>query len=78
MRDRKTDQHRRLTEAELGRKLGPDEVVHHRNEDKDDNSKTNREVQTRAVHSRDHAQNRSLSKLRQALRVIRSGGKKVY
>lgn len=73
MRDRKSDIHRILTEAELGRKLGPNEVVNHRNEDKDDNSRLNREVMDRGAHTAMHNRQRSLSKLRKSLLMVKRG-----
>lgn len=75
MRDRPSDIHRRLTEAELGRKLGPNEVVHHRDEDKTNNAKENRAVEARGAHTAAHNKTRSLSKLRAALRMVRDGKK---
>lgn len=71
MRDRKDESHRRQTERELGRKLGRDEIVHHKNEDKTDNRPSNREVVSRADHTANHNRGRSLSKLRAALRMVR-------
>ena len=67
MRDRPSDRHRTLTEREAGRPLGPDEVVHHKNEDKDDNSPENREVVPRGQHTAQHNKARGLSRLRRAL-----------
>lgn len=71
MRDRPNERHRTLTEAELGRKLGRDEIVHHRDEDKANNAKDNREVVPRGKHTSDHNRGRGLSKLRAALRMVK-------
>lgn len=71
MRDRKSDVHRRMTEAELGRKLGPNEIVHHKDEDKANNAKENRAVEARGAHTARHNKTRGLSKLRAALRMTR-------
>ena len=78
MRDRPNDQHRSLTESRLGRKLGTDEIVEHRNEDKADNSKENLTVMARAKHTAQHNANRGLSKLRHALRTTQGKEKKSY
>lgn len=47
-------EHRVVMERELGRALLPSEIVHHKNEDKGDNSPSNLEVLTRADHVREH------------------------
>lgn len=72
-RDRKSDQHRRLTQAELGRKLGPNEVVDHVDGDKENNTKMNRRVMSRSEHSRMHAsrERKQTDKLRKALTMDR-------
>ncbi len=77
MRDRPNDQHRTETEKRLGRKLGPNEVVDHANEDKADNSPANLNVQDRGAHTAAHNARRGLSKLRAALRMVKEG-KKLY
>ena len=77
MRDRPTDKHRRLAEQRLGRKLHRDEIVHHKNEDKTDNSPGNHEIVPRGKHTSDHNKARGLSKLRAALRMGRDG-KRLY
>ena len=72
MRDRKSDTaHRRVVARKLGRPLAPNEVVHHVNEDKADNSPINLVVTSRSVHSAGHNRTRSLSKLRASLRMER-------
>jgi len=79
MRDRpSSSNHRQVAEAKLGRKLKPNEVVDHRNEDKADNSPTNLSAQDRGAHTAHHNANRGLSKLRHALRIIQGREKKAY
>lgn len=70
MRDRPSDRHRTLTEREAGRPLGPDEVVHHKNENKEDNSTENRELVPRGLHTTQHNKARGLSRLRKALTMV--------
>jgi hypothetical protein len=80
MRDRPNDSaHRRALEAKIGRKLLPNEVAHHVDEDKANNAPANLLAKTRAQHSAEHATipARNLSKLRAALRMQRTG-KKLY
>lgn len=76
MRDRPNDNHRRLTEAELGRKLGPNELVDHVNEDKDDNSKANRRVMARGEHTAHHNRRRTTGQLVKALSMFKRGEKR--
>ena len=66
-RDRKSDADRTLTERRLGRKLGPNEIVHHGDEDKSNNTPGNLSVEGRAAHTRRHNKTRTLGKLRKAL-----------
>lgn len=74
MRDRPNDQHRRVVEAKLGRKLSVDEVVDHADEDKSNNADSNLRVKDRSQHTGEHNRTRGgLSKLRKALRT--SAGK---
>lgn len=47
--------HRVLMENKIGRLLKPDEVVHHKNGDKDDNSIENLEVMTNSQHALLHS-----------------------
>ena len=77
MRDRPTDRHRKIAEAKMGRRLGPDEVVDHADEDKANNNPSNLRVEARSVHTTRHNKNRSLSKLRAALRMVKEG-KRLY
>ena len=47
-------QHREIMEEHLGRELDPDEVVHHKDENKTNNELTNLQVMSRVEHSRLH------------------------
>ena len=72
MRDRSSDTtHRRALERKLGRALRPDEVAHHENDDKADNTSSNLNAKARSVHTSEHNRSRGLSKLRAALRMER-------
>lgn len=53
-RRRAKREHRHLVEQSLGRKLSPEEVVHHINGDKSDNRLENLEVKPFGLHSADH------------------------
>ncbi len=77
MRDRKSDAHRAIAEQKVGRKLGPDEVVDHLDEDKENNADTNLAVKPRGEHTTQHNRARPLSRLRTSLRMHREG-KKLY
>jgi hypothetical protein len=77
MRDRPNDQHRQIAEAKIGRKLGPNEVVDHADEDKTNNAPSNLEVEQRGAHTAAHNRARGLSRLRASLRMVKEG-KKVY
>lgn len=56
IKDRYVYEHRLIMEEYLGRLLGPDEVVHHKNGDKLDNRFENLELMSRAGHSSGHAE----------------------
>lgn len=78
MRDRKSDVHRAAGERKAGRKLGPNDIVHHADEDKANNAPGNLDVsQTRSQHTAAHNRSRGLSKLRAALRMPKEG-KRLY
>lgn len=47
--------HRVVMENKLGRLLTPDEIVHHKDENKRNNHPDNLQVMTRAQHARHHA-----------------------
>ena len=51
---KKCDEHRFIMEQYVGRKLSPNEVVHHKNGDPTDNRIENLEVMSRSEHSRYH------------------------
>lgn len=46
--------HRLVAEANIGRYLGKDEIAHHKNEIKTDNTPSNIEVMTKSQHSKHH------------------------
>lgn len=70
MRDRPTDTHRRIAERKLGRKLGPNEIVHHGDENKENNDDSNLTVEARGKHTAHHNRTRRVSKLRESLRLV--------
>ncbi len=78
MRDRPTDTHRTLTEAEVG-PLAPGEVVDHADGDKANNLRSNRRVMDVSAHTAMHAdpKRRALDKLRRAL-TMEKRGKRLY
>lgn len=75
MRDRPNDRHRKIAEAKVGRKLGPDEITHHADEDKSNNAPANLDVKSRSKHTSEHNRTRPLSKLRASLRMVKEGRK---
>ena len=46
--------HRKVMEQKLGRKLQPDELVHHKDEDKLNNNPGNLELTNRSLHAKRH------------------------
>jgi len=79
LRDRpSSSNHREVAEAKLGRKLLPNEVVDHADEDKTNNSPANLSAEDRAAHTARHNAARGLSKLRRALRTTQGKEKKLY
>lgn len=75
MRDRKSDAHRKIAANKVGRKLAPNEVVHHADEDKANNVDTNLAVEPRGKHTGAHNRARPLSRLRASLRMVRESRK---
>jgi len=71
MRDRPTDSHRVIAANRAGRKLAPNEIVHHVDEDKSNNAESNLSVESRGAHTAAHNRARPLSKLRSSLRMVR-------
>lgn len=69
-RDRKTDLHRRVAETALGRPLTPADIVHHKDENKANNTPANLEVQTRGAHTILHNKTRKLGRFRAVLRQV--------
>lgn len=74
-RDRKNDDHRKQTEREVGRKLGPNEVVDHVDEDKENSSKANRRIMSRSEHTKHHNRRRVTGQLKRALSMVKRGEK---
>ena len=78
MRDRKSDAHRKAGERKAGRKLGRNDIVHHRDEDKSNNADDNLTIEERGKHTAHHNRHRGLSKLRKALRMMNKTEKGLY
>lgn len=75
MRDRPNDNHRRALEQKLGRKLKPNEIADHVNENKDDNAKSNLRPMDRGDHTAHHNRRRTTGQLVKALNMFRKGEK---
>lgn len=74
MRDRKNDTtHRQIASRAAGRKLTPNEVAHHLDEDKSNNASSNLLVESRSAHTKRHNRTRSLGRLRKALTMAKRG-----
>ena len=58
-RNHQAREHRVMMEEHIGRKLTPNEVVHHKNENKSDNRIENLQVMTRAEHTSYHRRKNS-------------------
>jgi hypothetical protein len=66
-RDRRSDRHRVIGSAKEGRKLNPNEVVHHVNEDKNDNHPDNLETKDRGTHTSRHNRTRTAARIRKVM-----------
>lgn len=75
MRDRKSDAHRNVAAKKIGRKLAPNEVVDHKDEDKENNAPNNLAIKSRSEHTVEHNKTRHVSRLRKALAMQRKGHK---
>ena len=58
---KRIDEHRFIMEQHIGRKLKPDEIVHHKDGDKTNNDIGNLELMTTSEHSRMHTKGKPLS-----------------
>ena len=78
---KKIDEHRYIMEQYLGRQLARDEVVHHKNGEKDNNEIENLEVMSLSEHSRQHQfrhvpSEETKQKISEALMGHKSSGRK--
>jgi len=70
VKGRLIDRHRYVMEQHLGRKLRSDEIVHHINEDTQDDRIENLEVTTRSDHARGHVTEESIDRLVLSRQVV--------
>lgn len=80
MRDRPDNAHRRAAEQKTSKTLTPDELVHHRDQDKSNNTSSNLDVMSRSDHTREHnrRETRTLGHLRRSLNIANGTGSKLY
>lgn len=71
MRDRKSDVHTKVLTVK------PNEVRHHKDENKANNSPGNLEAKDRGAHTAEHNKTRGLGRLRKAL-TMHTRGEKLY
>lgn len=69
MRDRKSDAHMKVLTVK------PNEVRHHKDENKENNAPDNLEPKDRGKHTSEHNKNRGLSRLRKSLTMDKRGEK---
>lgn len=67
MRDRKSDRHRAIGAAKMGRALTSSEVVHHQDENKANNGSANLAVESRSSHTTHHNKTRPVARLKRML-----------
>jgi DNA-binding CsgD family transcriptional regulator len=72
------DRHRLVMEEKLGRELLSSELVHHRNENKDDDDVDNLELTTRSEHARLHMTGKVLHECIKEKMSLAHKGKPVY
>jgi hypothetical protein len=75
MRDRKSDNHRKVAEAKLGRKVKPGHDIDHLDENKDNNAPANLAEKPHGLHSSttNSKGRKSLRALQSALQMTRKG-----